>query len=116
MKKGFTLVELLGTITLLGLLMLVAYPAIMNQIEKKQNEVDDAKMKLIESGTEDYLTSHQNTYPYRVGNAYCILLSDIVEENKIAVDISDVKQKGIQVVMGDHYQYSYHLVDTCPTS
>ena len=35
-KKGFTLIELLATITLLSLIVVLVYPKITEQVEKKQ--------------------------------------------------------------------------------
>ena len=116
MKKGFTLIELLGTIALLGLLVIISYPVVMEQIEKKQKEVDSARLELIYSGTESYVKAHPEDYPYRVGNQYCISLDLIVKDNQIAVDISDISQKGIQVNMGSNYNYTYRLVDECVNS
>ena len=40
MKKGFTLVELMAVILLIGLLCVFAIPAIVNQVGKKSEEVD----------------------------------------------------------------------------
>lgn len=113
MKKGFTLIELLGVIALLGLLILVTYPTIMEQIEKKQNEVDEAKLEFIYSGADTYIAEHPEEYPYRVGNQYCIPLDTLVDDNQIAVDVSDVEKKGVQVLMGSNHNITYHLVEQC---
>lgn len=113
MKKGFTLVELLGVIALLGLLVLVTYPMIMEQIEKKQKEVDSAKLELIYSGADSYIGEHPEEYPYRVGNQFCISLETLVNDNKIAIEIDDISKKGVQVLMGDNHNFTYHLVEQC---
>ncbi len=113
MKKGFTLLELLGVIALLGLLMIISYPIIVGQIEKKQKEVDSARLELIYSGVESYIKEHPEEYPYRVGNSYCIPLDTVVNANKIAIDVSDVTQQGVQVNMGSNYNFVYRLVEKC---
>lgn len=113
MKKGFTLVELLGVIALLGLLILIVYPTVMEQIEKKQNEVISTKAKLIYSGAELYVSEHPEEYPFRVGNQYCISIATLVAENKIAIDVSDIKQKGVQLTFGNNHKITSRLVEQC---
>ena len=113
MKKGFTLLELLGVIALLGLLVLISYPVVMEQIEKKQKEVDSARLELIYSGADAYINENVETYPYRVGNQFCIPLETLVNDNKIAVDVSDITQTGVQVGMGSNHHFTHRLVDKC---
>ena len=42
MKKGFTLVELIGVIIVLGLIALIALPPILNAIREKESELSEA--------------------------------------------------------------------------
>ncbi len=113
MKKGFTLLELLGVIAILGILVLIAYPVILEQVEKKQKDVNQARIELIESAADIYIGEHPEEFPYRVGNQFCISLDTLVEENKIAVDVSDVKQRGIHVNMGGNHNITYRLIEKC---
>lgn len=114
MKNGFTLIELLATITLLGLLVIISYPVIMEQIEKKNKEVDKAELELIYSGTDLYIKENENSYPYRVGNKYCIKLQTLKDDNKIAFDSKKMDlNQGVQIIMGDNNNFSYKLVSSC---
>lgn len=113
MKKGFTLVELLGVIAILGLLVLICYPVVLEQVEKKQKEVDQARIELIESAADTYIGEHPEEYPYRVGNQFCISLDTLVENNKVAVDVSDIKQRGVHVNMGSNHNITYRLIEKC---
>ncbi len=113
MKKGFTLLELLGVIVLLGLLVLISYPVVIEQVEKKQKEVDNARLELIYSGADTYIKENVEEYPYRIGSQYCISLDTLVSDNKIAIDISDITQKGVQVNMGSNHNYTYRLIEQC---
>lgn len=47
MKRGFTLVELLGIIALLAVLFLFVYPNVLDIAEQKEKDIDQAKVKLI---------------------------------------------------------------------
>ena len=113
MKKGFTLIELLGVIIILGLLVVISYPVILEQVEKKREDINQAKMELIESAIDAYIKDHMEEFPNRVGNQYCISLDDLVEEDMIAVDVSDISQRGVQVNIGSNYNNTYRLVNTC---
>ena len=41
MKNGFTLAELLGTIVILALIALIAFPAVLGLLNNSQNETDE---------------------------------------------------------------------------
>ena len=45
-KKGFTLVELLAVIVILGILLLIAVPAVQNIIENSRNKAFESNAKL----------------------------------------------------------------------
>lgn len=53
-KKGFTLVELLAVIVLLGLLMAIAVPSALNLSSKVKSKSYDTKIDLIEKAAETY--------------------------------------------------------------
>ncbi|WP_010099168.1 prepilin-type N-terminal cleavage/methylation domain-containing protein [Ornithinibacillus scapharcae] len=48
-QKGFTLVELLAVIVILGIILAIAIPAIGNVIEKSENDAHDANVELFEN-------------------------------------------------------------------
>lgn len=112
MKKGFTLVELLATITLLSLLFLLVYPTVLDIAEKKEKEIDSAKIELINNAVLDYMNSDINSYPQEIGSTYCFDLTTLDSENLIPVDISDVMEqyKSIRVKIGVNNNHSYTLL------
>ena len=58
MKRGFTLVELLGIIALLAVLFLFVYPNVLDIAEQKEKDIDQAKVKLINNAAVSYMSSH----------------------------------------------------------
>ena len=60
-KKGFTLVELLVVIVILGVIMSIAMPSITSSIERSKDKQKTQIIKLIESAGELYVDKHKNT-------------------------------------------------------
>ena len=58
MKRGFTLVELLGIIALLAVLFLFVYPNVLDIAEQKEKDIDQAKVTLINNAAVSYMSSH----------------------------------------------------------
>lgn len=54
-KNGFTLVELLGVLVVLGIIAMVATPPIINQIKKANTTVSEANIRLLYSNGETYI-------------------------------------------------------------
>ena len=58
MKKGFTLVELLGVITVLAIIGLIAIPVVNKTIKDSKNKAYDAQIKEIENSTRSWVAEH----------------------------------------------------------
>lgn len=60
MKKGFTLVELLGVIVLLGILSIVIIPKIGDSISNGKQQAYNVQVETIKKATNDFLTENTN--------------------------------------------------------
>ena len=89
-KNAFTLVEMLAVIVVLGLIMIVAFPRILEMVTRQEDEVDKAKEKMIASAVESYLNANKNSYPAREGKSYCINLFEIDNKGYLALDSDEV--------------------------
>lgn len=84
-KQGFTLIELLAVIVLLGLILALVFPNILDQVQKRQKELDDSKLDLIYSGAKKYCIENDQTFPCKVK------LDVLYNDNQIPFDIKDYK-------------------------
>ena len=62
-KKGFTLIELIGSIVIIAALALIAFPAILSLLKSGQKQVDENVIKFIESAALDYVNENDNNEP-----------------------------------------------------
>lgn len=96
-KKGFTLTELLGVITVVAILCLITFPSVISQIRGKEKVLDEATKTLIESGVEIYMNYHETEYPKTVGQTYCITLQKLVDDNLLEEPIQNAKGERIDL-------------------
>lgn len=106
MKKGFTLIELLAVIILLGFLFVLTFPKVLEIIEKKEVEIDDATRKLIYNAVDEYMVKNMDDYPKEIGNTYCFLIDKIDKENLIAISVDDYLDNYVKVKIGKTNSYS----------
>lgn len=62
-KKGFTLVELMGVITLLCIILLIAIPAVTRFLGKSKDQYYKTTMDNIEAAVEEYLLDYPDDVP-----------------------------------------------------
>lgn len=117
-KKAFTLTELIGVITILGLIALIAFPPLLKQIKGTKSKIDEATEMLITTGAGNYIDENKNDFPKIGGNKYCIALYTLVDDNKVSKDLVDSEgnkldlNKYVKVGISNN-QYTYDIVDNC---
>ncbi len=103
-KKGFTLVELIATIVVIGLLSALALPQILNQYANSTEELSKQQLQLIEESARSYVLSHASKFP-NDGSTYCISLEEMVQAG--AMDEGFAKQN-----WGDSYNSTAYIEAT----
>ena len=118
MKKGFTLIELLGVIVILGILVLVAFPPLLNQIKKSKNEINDATKALVIDAAKDYVEDNINNYDKTNGNTYCINISTLTENNYLNENLKNENLDDIDTskkvkLMYKNNKFEYEITNEC---
>ncbi|CQR48015.1 putative major pilin subunit [Paraliobacillus sp. PM-2] len=93
-EKGFTLVELLAVIAILGIIVAIAVPAIGNITEKAETNVDEAQKELVfdavrlaelDENENFTFTSGTTTVQDLVDNGYLEATGDFAEDSDAAI-------------------------------
>lgn len=84
--RGFTLVELLGAISLLAILVLLVYPTVLEKVQEKNKDILEKKQTLVYTAAYDYLYENKNLYPVRSGKVYCVNMGYLASLDKLPVD------------------------------
>lgn len=90
-NKGFTLVELLATVIILGLLAMIAVPAVMDNIEKARADSYKQIINNIEQTAQLYVRNNkENIEGINVaGNTIIITIQDLVNNEDLDTPIID---------------------------
>ena len=118
MKKGFTLAELIGVITILALICLLVMPNILSEINKNKTELSESVKKMIYSSTELYISNNKQIYPKYNGYIYCIQIDDLVENDLLDSNLKDpVTNNNIStddyIKVSVNNTYNYEIVNEC---
>ena len=118
-KRGFTLVELIGTIVILLVLSLLVFPNLLNLIKNSKKDISTSTKDFIYGQAKSYIYDNVNGYTLKEGNIYCIGLKDLVSKKYLNTPLKDAESgndidlsKQIEVKVNNN-DYSYELVETC---
>ena len=84
MKKGFTLVELLAVIIVLGIISLIAVPRIMDAIEDSRINTFKLNYEIVEVAAKDYFSKNIMDYHMPVGESREVSLPHLIERGLIS--------------------------------
>jgi len=116
-RKGFTLIELLATIVILGIIMLIAVPAMNKYIFKTEEHYYSDLEETVKSAAMDYTSDNRKTLPKNIGSITTIDKKDLID-GKYLEDIVDTSNRScgayavVQKLSKDKYDYTPCI--SCP--
>ena len=90
-RKGFTMIELLATVTILGILMTITIGYAMRLINKSKNDSMEQQARLVTTAAESYFQAHREQLPRLVGQTTKIPISTLLETNYLKKEIKNAK-------------------------
>ena len=98
MKKGFTLIEVLGVIILLGLLALIVFPSVVNQMKKIDSNISESSKKIIYIAADEYIADNKNKYQDNFDyNSYIVVEIDSLVNNGYLANNIDTKNYKVSI-------------------
>lgn len=114
MKKGYTLIELLGVIIILTIIMSIVVVVMINVIKNTNNQLDDATLKILYSQASEYV---KEEYVLPANGVFRVTLKTLRENNRISDSfiesthddrITEYSCVKITITNGDmDYEFSY---------
>lgn len=116
-KNGFTLVEMIGVITLLALLTIFALPPIINQINKKKESMKEALKQTVFAASRIYADNNKSLFSDKT-KTYCISLQkmvdlDYLDKSIFTTNSSGYKETDMVKLSYTTYDYVFDIVSSC---
>lgn len=119
-KNGFTLIELIGSVIILAIISLIAFPAIINLLNNSNKAVDEKTEEFIKAAAMSYINDHKDNYPK--GGNYTITVKKLMEDNYISSTVICDNCKLYDDAIGVSGTNKYILIynsnegsETCPS-
>ena len=110
MKRGFTLVEMIGAIVILSIIALITYPIIRNSFNQSKANLSDEQIASLEEVTRIWATKNSDELS-EVTPRYVTIeelkLSGLVENKTIVSVDSDDEIKGCIKIYYENNKYNY---------
>lgn len=120
-KKGFTLIETLMVIALIGIISLILVPNIIFLINKNKTESCENLKKNIISATKIYVNENKYDLKFTCDNPIKIRISTLIEVGKLSSDIKDPTNEEVNLTNEEvevkfncnTKQFTYNFNYTC---
>lgn len=117
MKKGFTLIELIGVVIILAIISVLVYPSILKQINATKSELSDSMKEIIYTATDLYASNSR--LEKTNGFVYCVTIRQLVDKDYLNSNLVDPVTK--ENISQDKYvkitvfnsNYKYEITDSC---
>lgn len=110
-KKGFTLVEILAVIVLMGILLGFAVPSVINISKKQKANLKEQKIEIIVDAAEEYLKDNKDAY-YTLKDDYTLNGEYFQSDGEnIYIPIKNLQDKGYVDDISDPESENSYIID-----
>ena len=112
-KKGFTMIELLGAIVILGILSVLAITGATRLIDKSKKEQDATSKETLKMSAQSYLEANPSKAPKLVGDSVDIPAKELKNKKYLKEDIVNSKSEDcmnnsfVKVIRKSNTQFTY---------
>lgn len=117
-RNGFTLVELLSVIIVLGLIMAVVVPSVIGTIKESKEKAYQTNVEMVKSAAESYINMSFDSYKENfISPGYVnISIPLLVEDGFLKPDIKNPKNGenlmgSVRVTRTSENKYSYEFIE-----
>lgn len=118
MKRGFTLVELLAVITILGLLSLIVVPVVDKIIKDNKEALYQTQVQNIEQSAKNWASENIFSLPENIGDYIDKTICDLESDGLLEIDVKNpktdemfYKDSYVRITKTD-YGFEYEYVDS----
>ena len=90
-KKGFTLVELLAVVVLLGIIALLTVPVVDKILRDNRQKTNEVNIDTILNAAYDYVQQNPSKLPVKDGEPSKFTLGDVINSGLLKEDIKNPK-------------------------
>lgn len=95
-KSGFTLIELIGSIVILAIIALIAFPSVVSVFNKENIKINDSAKETLKLAALDYVNDRVDEYPKSsLGDGKYIDFCTLYNDGYTNIDFSDKQYSGI---------------------
>lgn len=112
MKKGFTLIEVLAVVTIIGLIFILIIPKITTSLKNKKSDVDATTNNLIITAAKNYIADNKTKFDKVDNNTYCLPLTTLIKKDyldspvkNVTDDLDITNSKSVKIIYNKGFKY-----------
>ncbi len=112
MKKGFTLIEILAVVTIIGLIFILVIPKIATSLKNKKTDVDTTTNNLIITAAKNYVNDNHDKFDKIDNNTYCLPLTTLTKKDyldspvkNVTDDLDITNSKSVKITYNKGFKY-----------